>query len=187
MKIEYKNPSKSECIEYITMKSNEMNIPVRLALATAWVESAFTQFNRAGSTLCNPSGKDFGIMQINICLKSGASDWGFISDDDWERLLVDWKFNMDIGLLELQKCYRLACNSDEIKLGMKHFRGSSKEECIARASYSAYNGGPQKIDRYRTPLSKPFNYKSNPYINFDGYDTRDITFWNIYRLKLWGK
>ena len=187
MNTENKNPKLSECIEYITLKSHEFNIPVRLSLATAWIESHFVQFNPDGSVLCNPSGNDFGIMQINIGLKAGVTNWGFINNNDWERLLVDWKFNIDVGLSELQSCYVLASSSEEIENGFAHFRVLTAEECIARAAYSAYNGGPQNLTRYRTQLSKPIDYKINPYVNSDGYDIRDINFWNIYYLKLWEK
>lgn len=185
MKIKYENPSKTDCMNYLIEKSNELNIPTQLALATAWIESRFTQFRADGSTLCNTYSNDFGIMQITIGAKIGESNWGYINNDDWERLLVDWRFNIDVGLNELQDCYFLAYNFNEIMQGLSHFKSLTFEDCIARASYSAYNGGPQKIARYRTPVTKPIDIKKYPFVNADGYDNRDINFWNIYRLKSW--
>ncbi|QSX06995.1 transglycosylase SLT domain-containing protein [Sedimentibacter sp. zth1] len=188
MAIESKNPTNKECIKYITDKSNQLGIPARLSLATAWIESGFTQFDYLGNTLRNPTSNDFGIMQITIGAKMCMSDWGYISNKDWDRLLIDWKFNIDIGLSELKSCYELSCNStEEIQIGCKHFNGITTEDCIARATYSAYNAGPNNISRYRTPFIVLTSKTEKPYIYENRYDYRDINFWTIYSCKSWEK
>lgn len=175
MKSINENPSKSECIHYITNQSEKLHIPTRLALATAWIESCFTQFKSDGTVLCNPSGNDFGLMQINLGHKEGITLWGRLTEDDWQKVLTDWKFNTMVGLTELQNCYLLASSEQELNKGLMHFKELTAEQCSARAAYSAYNAGPHNMNRYRTPQN------TSSY----GYDLRDINFWYIYTLQTW--
>lgn len=164
------NPSRQEVIAYITEQCRELGIPEQLGLATAITESGMTQFNKDG-TPCrnfNPSSSDWGIMQIN------DKAWGDIYD--MERIKSDWKYNVRAGLEILRDCYQAAVKNNEDIKG-----GNSGDQNLARAAYSAYNSGIASLWRYRTPVDAA--PKTAPYAVLDdeGYDLRDIRFWNNYQ------
>jgi len=110
------NPTKQQVVNYVTNKAEEMNIPIQLALATAWTENRFTHFNSNGISGPNASG-DYGLMQVNIAHKVGGSSWGWISEEDWEKVENDWTFNIDIGLQIHSDTYTTAKNKDDLVNG----------------------------------------------------------------------
>jgi Transglycosylase SLT domain len=106
-----------------------------LVKTTAWQESCWRQFvrresDRAVTYLLSPT-QDVGMMQINVRV------WrGFFSPD---RLRWSITYNVGAGAEIL---YHL--------LGRYGVREASERmENAARATYSAYNGGPSRARRYR--------------------------------------
>ncbi|MCM3269588.1 C40 family peptidase [Paenibacillus elgii] len=127
------NPSYSEIIDYITIKSKEMGLPTDIALAIAWTESKMTQFTKDGQCYKGENkvdGKvvstDWGIMQLN------DKAWG--DTYDFDKIKKDWKYNIDCGLKVALNRYKKA-----LELG---------EENIPRATYSGYNTW-SNLSRYR--------------------------------------
>jgi hypothetical protein len=104
-----------------------------LVKATAWQESCWRQFVRKGGTVTYivSSTQDVGIMQINVRI------WrGFFSP---EKLRWSASYNAGAGAEIL---YHL--------LGRYGTREAGERlENAARATYSAYNGGPSRYRRYR--------------------------------------
>ncbi len=104
-----------------------------LVKATAWQESCWRQFVRQGSTvtyLLSPT-QDVGIMQINVRV------WrGFFSP---EKLRWNAAYNAGAGAEIL---YNLLGRYGRREAG-------HRLENAARATYSAYNGGPARYRRYR--------------------------------------
>jgi hypothetical protein len=105
-----------------------------LVKATAWQESCWRQFvRRDGSvTYVASSTGDVGLMQIN------ARIWrGFF---DGTKLRWNAAYNAGAGAEILQQLL--------IRYGVREARG--RLENAARATYSAYHGGPARYARYRT-------------------------------------
>ena len=109
----------------------------KLMLAAAWQESCWRQYilqNRKVVPLISASG-DIGLLQIN------EKVWrGFYSPS---RLRWDITYNARAGseiLFKFMVDYALKQQE------YKHEGGLSN---LARASYSAYNGGPSQVSRYR--------------------------------------
>jgi hypothetical protein len=102
--------------------------------ATAWQESCWRQFVRRGeevTSLESPTG-DVGLMQINVRV------WrGFFSS---ARLRWNAAYNAGAGAEILQQLL--------IRYGAREAR--YRLENAARATYSAYHGGPTRYRRYRT-------------------------------------
>jgi hypothetical protein len=104
-----------------------------LVKATAWQESCWRQFVRRGSTVTYAVSRtqDVGVMQINVRI------WrGFFNPD---KLRWNAAYNAGAGAEIL---YHL--------LGRYGAREADERlDNAARASYSAYNGGPSRYRRYR--------------------------------------
>jgi hypothetical protein len=120
---------------------DESIVPVfrRLVLATAWQESCWRQFevkDRKVVTLRSSSG-DSGLMQLNEKVWRGLYDM--------QKLRWDPAYNARAGAEVLR--YYL------VKYAIR--RGEHEQpgglENLARATYSAYNGGPSRTARYRDP------------------------------------
>jgi hypothetical protein len=109
-----------------------------LMLATAWQESCWRQYvieKRKIVPLISGSG-DIGMLQIN------EKVWrGFYSPN---KLRWDINYNARAGseiLFKFMVNYALKRNEHKREGGLAN---------LARASYSAYNGGPSKVARYRS-------------------------------------
>ena len=104
-----------------------------LVKATAWQESCWHQFWRRGQNVTFVISRtgDVGMMQINVRV------WrGFFNAD---RLRWNAAYNAGAGAEIL--FHHL------VRFGLKE--GQERMENAARASYSAYNGGPARYRRYR--------------------------------------
>ncbi len=164
------NPTKQEVADYITEQCQIIGIPAQLGLATAATESNLNQFNKDGTPLrgSNSDSTDWGIMQVN------DKAWGDVFD--FNRIKTDWKYNVRAGLQILKDSYDSAVKNNESSKG-----ANSSMENLARAAYSGYNAGAGNVWRYRTtiedaPKTGPYDVLSN-----EGYDIRDIRFWNHYQ------
>jgi hypothetical protein len=109
-----------------------------LMLATAWKESCWRQFIRRGGKVVpmQSSAGAVGIMQINPRVWRGFYDTNV--------LRTDTAYNARAGA-EILRHYLVdyALRKKEQELG-----GSI--DALARATYSAYNGGPGHLGRYRS-------------------------------------
>jgi septal ring-binding cell division protein DamX len=109
----------------------------QLVLATAWQESCWRQYvvvNKRAEPLRSGTG-DVGLMQINERVWRGFYDI--------HKLRWDISYNSNAGseiLFNYMTRYAL-------KKGEQKQRGGLSN--LARASYSAYNGGPSQVARYR--------------------------------------
>jgi hypothetical protein len=102
--------------------------------ATAWQESCWRQFVRRGDTIAplESSTGDVGLMQINVRV------WrGFFSGTS---LRWNAAYNAGAGAEILQQLM--------IRYGAREAR--MRLDNAARATYSAYQGGPARYRRYRT-------------------------------------
>ena len=111
----------------------------RLVLATAWQESCWRQYvvNRGKMEPLRSSTGDVGLMQINEMVWRGFYDI--------QKLRWEIAYNSRAGAEILLK-YLV---SHALKQG-EHKRAGGLDN-LARASYSAYNGGPSQVSRYRRP------------------------------------
>lgn len=109
----------------------------RLILTTAWQESCWRQFVVEKNKIVpiRSSTGDTGIMQIN------ENVWrGFV---DRHKLRWDIAYNVESGSqILLNYLTRYAIKQGE-------HRQPGGIDNLARAAYSAYNGGPGQINRYR--------------------------------------
>ncbi len=112
-----------------------------LVMATAWQESCWRQYVVDGKKIVplHSTTGDTGIMQVN------EKVWrGFV---DVQKLRWEVAYNIQFGSqVLLDYLTRYALKSGE----HKHPGGLDN---LARASYSAYNGGPGQISRYRNGKS----------------------------------
>jgi sporulation related protein/transglycosylase-like protein with SLT domain len=122
-----------------SLTSKQRELFNKLVMTTAWQESCWRQFvvqNKKIVPLSSSTG-DTGIMQVN------EKVWrGFV---DINKLRWDMEYNVHSGsniLLNYLQRY-------VIKNGEHKQRGGIDN--LARATYSAYNGGPGQIMRYRNP------------------------------------
>jgi hypothetical protein len=110
----------------------------KLVLTTAWQESCWRQYvviNQRIEPLRSSSG-DVGLMQVNEKVWRGFYDL--------QKLRWDIDYNSNAGseiLLNYLVKYAL-------KRGEHNQPGGARN--LARASYSAYNGGPSQVSRYRS-------------------------------------
>jgi hypothetical protein len=134
-----------------------------LVLATAWQESCWRQYvveNDKLVPLRSGSG-DVGLMQINERVWRGFYDL--------QRLRWDIDYNSGAGaevLLDYLVKYALPRGEQQQPGGLPN---------LARASYSAYNGGPGQVSRYRRSDVAP------------GHRKIDAAFWEKYRQVASGK
>jgi Transglycosylase SLT domain len=122
--------------------------------AVAWQESCWRQFVRtsAGVVPIQSSTGDVGMMQINVRV------WrGFFSP---AKLRWSAGYNAGAGAEILWQLL--------VRYGMRE--GQERLENAARATYSAYHGGPARYRRYRTPGVAP------------QMQAIDRAFWDKYRL-----
>ncbi len=134
-----------------------------LVLATAWQESCWRQFTveRRQAVPVRSSTGDSGLMQINERVWRGFYDV--------HKLRWDMSYNARAGgqiLLKYLTDYALKSREHKQRGG---------HDNLARASYSAYNGGPAKVSRYRDP-NTPAQQKKI-----------DQAFWAKYRQVAQGK
>lgn len=128
-----------------------------LVLATAWQESCWRQYvmeNKEIVPLRSNSG-DVGLMQINERVWRGFYDL--------QKLRWDINYNSNAGA-EILMNYLVKY---AVKRGEQNQPGGINN--LARASYSAYNGGPRAVSRYRRSDVPSFHQK------IDGL------FWDKYR------
>lgn len=129
----------------------------KLVLATAWQESCWRQFvvvNKRIEPLRSSSG-DIGLMQVNERVWRGFYDL--------QKLRWDISYNSRAGseiLLDYMVKYALKRGEHKQPGGIPN---------LARASYSAYNGGPGQVARYRSAKVPAVNRKV------------DSSFWDKYR------
>ena len=129
----------------------------KLVFATAWQESCWRQYvvkNERLEPLRSSSG-DVGLMQVNERVWRGFYDL--------QQLRWDIAYNGNAGAeVLLDYLVKYAIRKGE----HRHAGGQAN---LARASYSAYNGGPGKISRYRQTNVSPYEKKV------------DTAFWEKYR------
>jgi len=110
-----------------------------MVLATAWQESCWRQYIVTGDKIkpLRSTTGDVGMMQINEKVWRGFYDI--------QKLRWDVAYNSRAGAEVLQSyLVRYALKQGE------HKRSGGLDN-LARASYSAYNGGPSQVTRYRKP------------------------------------
>jgi hypothetical protein len=129
-----------------------------LVLATAWQESCWRHYvvsdDRKLVPLRSGTG-DVGLMQVNERVWRGFYDQ--------QRLRWDIRYNGSAGtevLLDYLLRYALRKGEDRQPGGLDN---------LARASYSAYNGGPSRLSRYRDADASAYGRKV------------DRAFWEKYR------
>lgn len=164
------NPTKQQVAEFIINECREIGLPEQLGLATAVTESEMTQFHKDGAPLGhgNADSTDWGVMQVN------DKAWG--DRYDLNLLKTDWKYNIRAGLQILKQSYDAAMKNNE---GLKG-PGDANQN-LARAAYSGYNSGAANVWRYRTPVHEASRSGLYDVTDNQGYDMRDIRFWDNYR------
>ena len=114
-----------------------------LVLAAAWKESCWRQFvlrDGKAVTIRSPVGA-VGILQVSVRVWRGFYDAG--------ALVRDLPYNAHAGA-EILAHYLVdyAIPADEAGSG-------AGLDALARATYSAYNGGPRSLARWRSPSARP--------------------------------
>lgn len=113
----------------------------QIVLAAAWQESCWRQFIKQGKNitpLASATG-DLGLMQVNRHTWRGVYDLKELSGD------IQYNGNAGDEIL----LYYLARHA--IRKGEDKQQGGH----LARATYSAYNGGPGQLGRYRAAKENP--------------------------------
>ena len=145
-----------------TLKKNRLEPAVatifrKLVLATAWQESCWRQYvvkKQNVEPLRSGTG-DVGLMQMNETVWRGFYDI--------RKLRWDIAYNSRAGAeVLLNYLVKHALKKRE------HTRSGGLDN-LARASYSAYNGGPGQVSRYRNPGAAPSHKKV------------DVAFWKKYQ------
>jgi septal ring-binding cell division protein DamX len=129
----------------------------KLVLATAWQESCWRQYVVENSKLVplRSGTGDVGLMQVNEKVWRGFYDI--------QKLRWDIDYNAGAGTqILLDYLVRYAIKQGE------HRQPGGKSN-LARASYSAYNGGPRQVARYRRSDVSKYQRKV------------DTAFWDKYR------
>jgi Transglycosylase SLT domain len=113
----------------------------QIVFSAAWQESCWRQFVRKGEKLAPlaSSTGDVGMMQINRYTWRGLYDLNGLSGD----IEYNSRAGSEILLYYLSR-YAIPRREDKQPGGQ-----------LARATYSAYNGGPRALSRYRTPATVP--------------------------------
>jgi ribosomal protein S16 len=109
----------------------------QIVLAAAWQESCWRQFVRKGdklTPLASATG-DVGLMQVNRHTWRGLYDLNGLAGD----IAYNGSAGSEILLYYLSR-FAIRKNEDKQPGGN-----------LARATYSAYNGGPGQLGRYRNP------------------------------------
>ena len=118
-----------------------------LLLTTAWQESCWRQYVKKGNKVVplRSNTGDAGLMQMNERVWRGFYDP--------QKLRWDIDYNARAGAEVLtQYLTKYALKRGE----QKHSGGWDN---LARATYSAYNGGPGQTSRYRDPKANPVHKK----------------------------
>ena len=113
----------------------------QIVLAAAWQESCWRQFVKRGNNftpLASATG-DLGLMQVNRNTWRGVYDLTGLSGD------IAYNGNSGSEIL----LYYLARHA--IRKGEDKHEGGN----LARGTYSAYNGGPGQLGRYRAAKPNP--------------------------------
>ncbi len=113
----------------------------QIVFAAAWQESCWRQFIKKGKSvtpLTSATG-DLGLMQVNRNTWRGVYDLKQLGSD------IDYNGNAG-GEILLYYLSRHAIRKDE---------GKQQGGNLARATYSAYNGGPGQLGRYRAAKQNP--------------------------------
>jgi hypothetical protein len=150
--------SASEVLRSRSLQPEYTELFRRLVLATAWQESCWRHYviddDRKLVPLRSASG-DVGLMQVNERV------WrGFYSQ---QKLRWDITYNSAAGaevLLDYLVKYAIRKGEHRQPGGLNN---------LARASYSAYNGGPSQVSRYRNDSASAYGKKV------------DAAFWDKYR------
>ncbi len=122
-------------VEKSTLAAKYHDLLRQIMLATAWQESCWRQFVRKGRKLAPLSSAtgDVGLMQVNRYVWRGLYDL--------KGLAGDIEYNGHAGAEILLRYFtRYALRKNEHKQP-----GGN----LVRATYSAYNGGPSHLARYR--------------------------------------
>jgi Transglycosylase SLT domain len=128
-----------------------------LVLATAWKESCWRQFVRAGERIkpiLSPVGA-VGIMQVNQRVWRGFYDPKGLSQDISYNAMAGAEI-----LLRYLRDYAIAKGEHTV---------TGDVDNLARATYAVYNGGPGHLTRYRTRSGDK------------GLRMIDESFWDKYR------
>jgi hypothetical protein len=104
----------------------------QIVLTAAWQESCWRQYIKKGMPLASATG-DLGLMQVNRNTWRGIYDLKALGGD------IEYNGNAG-GEILLNYLMRNAIKKGEDKQPGGH---------LARATYSAYNGGPSAVGRYR--------------------------------------
>jgi hypothetical protein len=110
----------------------------QIVFTAAWQESCWRQFVKRGKPMISSTG-DLGLMQVN------RNTWRSLYD--LKQLTGDIEYNGSAGgeiLLYYLTRYALRKHEDQQPGGH-----------LARATYSAYNGGPGQLSRYRAAKQNP--------------------------------
>jgi transglycosylase-like protein with SLT domain len=110
----------------------------QIVFTAAWQESCWRQFVKRGTPMVSSTG-DLGLMQVN------RNTWRSLYD--LKQLTGDIEYNGNAGgeiLLYYLSRFALRKNEDQQPGGH-----------LARATYSAYNGGPGQLARYRAANPNP--------------------------------
>jgi len=139
--------STSATLEKYRLDPGYVELFRNLVLATAWQESCWRQYVVEDDQIVplRSSTGDVGLMQINERVWRGFYDL--------QKLRWDIDYNSRAGaevLLDYLVKYAISRNEH------KHDGGLDN---LARASYSAYNGGPGKVSRYRSANASPYQRK----------------------------
>ena len=110
----------------------------QIVFTAAWQESCWRQYIKRGTPMISSTG-DLGLMQVN------RNTWRSLYD--LKELTGDIEYNGNAGgeiLLYYLSRYALRKKEDQQPGGN-----------LARATYSAYNGGPGQLSRYRAAKQNP--------------------------------
>jgi len=145
------------------LQADQLALFRSLVMATAWQESCWRQYvvsNKRIEPLRSSSG-DVGLMQVN------ENVWRGIYDRNKLRWDIDYNINSGTEIL-LNYLVAYA-----IKRGEHRQPGGISN--LARSSYSAYNGGPGQLRRYRSSKASAQSRKV------------DELFWTKYQQVAQGK
>jgi hypothetical protein len=112
----------------------------QIVLTAAWQETCWRQFVRKGeklTPLASATG-DVGLMQVNRRTWRGVYDVNGLSGD------IAYNSNAGSEILLYYLRYAITKKEDRQPGGQ-----------LARATYSAYNGGPRAVGRYRNAATIP--------------------------------
>ena len=149
--------SSGQLLDKYPLEQEYKRLYKKLVLTTAWQESCWRQYVVTNNKIVplRSSTGDVGLMQINEKVWRGFYDI--------HKLRWDINYNSDAGAeILLDYLVKYALKQGE----QKHSGG---QDNLARASYSAYNGGPSQVSRYRRG-NVPLAHKKI-----------DEAFWSKYR------